>query len=334
MKNFKINEEESKQILNLHSEMKKKVLFLNEQVQDAKAKLQQYMDDGCLSLGEATDLKDTKGNNIPAVKIKSKKVPGRIYFVFSDLSYGYYDANGKFVYEKNKLYCPSPHTNRQEIEKLKTEENWMERHETNASDLDLANNQKWETHKVGNVILYRRKGDITVAAGTTDQNQKDILAGLRAIGWRTSDEVPANKRVNPTKASTIRSDWFTYFRDDLDLYPDPNAKARQNNPTVGNEDSARKFTESLNLLTISDCKKDIEEFFNLYAYDVPGQDPFLLETKNQTIRYCARRFDFDKIIYAKTRKRLFVLAGYNNDQGTGTPSDSPFRIKLPPSYKP
>lgn len=331
MNRFILNEEESKRIIDLHTRERNKKNLFTEQVSD-RNQLQTYVDNGCISGGKVVPLTISGGKQIFAVEKPSTKIAGRIYYYLSDFRFGHFDENGKFVYGQGTWKCPSK-TNRDEIEKLKKEQGWMEEKEIGVSITDLSNKEKWETKKVGDVTLYRRISGIT-ATEDLGQEAKDILDGLRKKGWKTADKVPANKRVGGTRLSSLRPDWKQYFSDDLILYPNPNAVARPKNQKPEDIDDTQKFTQSLENLTKDGCQIEIEEFFNLYVYEVTVFDPVEVATRKRNVQYCARKFDFDKLIYAKTRKRLFVLAGYSNDQGTGTPRESVFRINLPPSYKP
>lgn len=328
MKNFKINKEESERIIVLHSELKKKFNFLNEQAQDAETKLQKYIDDGCLSLGEMTNLKDVNGNNIPAVKIVSKKIQGRVYFVFSDLSYGHYDATGKFIYEKNKLSCPS-YTNREEIEKLKQTEKWMERHETNASNLDLSNKDKWDTIMVGNVPLYKRKSD-TTATESLGEQAISILDELERYGLYTADKVEARYHVNPIKISTLVDNYLQYFREDISLYDAPPKSGTSSQV----KDGLESFKEYLNTLTIPDCRAKIKDFYDGFIFNkLSGVSKIELFRRKKEVEHCATKYYFNNPVY-KTKKQLLVLAGYPNDESDGPGPKSPYRITLPKKYKP
>lgn len=326
MKKFNINEEESRRILSLHSQVKQNTRLFTEQVSEAE--LQTYIDTGCITNGEIESLPLTNGKEMMVIK---KPTANKTYYFLPDFRYGYFE-NNKFVYADNKWKCPSDWSTRKEIDQLKREQNWKERKELNVSDADLSNTSKWETKKVGNVTLYRMIGGIT-ATKELGADAQAILDSLEKTGWSTSDKTPANKRVGGVRLSSLRPDWKQYFSDDLILYPNPNAVARSKNQTPEDMDDIQKFTQSLKNLTIDGCKTEIEEFFNLHNYKVTsGIDPFEIAKRKRTIEYCSKKFDFNNIFYAKTRNKLLTLGGISKNNIPGASRESPYRIDLPGKY--
>lgn len=168
-------------------------------------------------------------------------------------------------------------------------------------------------------------------SGNSFKNANDILKGLRDSGWYTEEEVDVRYRVNPTPISKIYPQWNKYFSEDINLY-----KKEQGitlSPTTGTYASLDKFREDLDKLTISGCKNIIDVFFNGFYYNqrsVVSTEELI--AKKTEVEYCSKKFDFNNILYAKTRNKLLILGGISKNNIPGASRESPYRIDLPGKY--
>jgi len=334
---------EKKRILEMHSKMKK--VPINEQVEDLKGNLQSMIDNGFIkSPATVVQMQTTNPKLQFAVKKESVKTPGTFKYFFVDGRVGSF-VNNKFVFDKNKWNVAAfeeflrnkkiqnaTTTNRTEIDRVKQEQGWKERGELNVSDVDLANENRWEKTQVAGVTLYREKARVTASTGYSE-DVNSILTYLRNQGWQTAEEVPAFLRIptNSKKVSELHPDWKQYFPTDITMYYNDEVRTQ-----TGPDDTGRLKTvlKSIENLTEDQCKDKIDELYQGYRYSPASVPTPELSEKVKQVQYCVRKFDFDKLIYSKTRRKIFVLAGYSSKNDVGTPRNSPYRITLPNNYKP
>jgi len=344
------NIDEKKRILEMHSKMKKKII--SEQTEDVQSRLQSMIDFNLISKpAEVVGIPTSNPQLKYAIKKESKKTPGTFKYYFIDGRIGGY-INGNFVFDKEKWDVKSfensvkekkqeesDRVKNTEIVRVKNEGNWKERSElSDVSDQQLANTEIWEKIEVKGVPLYRKKATITVPS-TYEGDVKKILDYFRKLGWQSADEVPAYLRLpsNAKKISELFPEWRQYFTDDITLYYNSEYK-KQQETTPENENAPKErlsqFLTSLEQLTTDDCVKYIDNLYQGYRLnpsDVPIPE---IKEKVKIVQYCIRKFNFDTPIYSKTRKKIFVLAGYSSSKDVGTPQASPYRISLPNNYKP
>ena len=117
MKKINIQEEEIKNILNLHKQEKESKGLFMEQVTDLKSQLQKFIDTGCINGGVVVELKSANPNKKFAIKKESKKNPGTYNYFFIDFTFGNFDQTGKFVMGNGKWNCD--HLQKAQLEKTK-----------------------------------------------------------------------------------------------------------------------------------------------------------------------------------------------------------------------
>ncbi len=328
----------------------KKMISEQNNMNPTEKKLNDMIESGFIKQpASVVRLKGTSDPNLMfAIKKESVKSKNVFNYAFINGQIGTF-SNGKFIFLKERWDVSAydrflqkkqsdEQKTRQEIDKVKKEQNWKERSEITASDTDLLNKDKWEKIEIGGIPLYREKSTITVPS-TYEGDAKKILDYFRKIGWQSADEVPAYLRLpsNAKKISELFPEWRQYFTDDITLYFNSEYKKQQE--TTPEDENAPKerlsqFLTSLEQLTTDDCVKYIDNLYQGYRFnpsDVPTPE---IKEKVKIVQYCIRKFNFDTPIYSKTRKKIFVLAGYSSSKDVGTPQASPYRISLPNNYKP
>lgn len=328
MRKIIITENEAKRILGLHYKEKNIKKSLNEQVTALQKELEQYINTGCIKDGQIVSITTSNPKKEFAIKKQSKKNPDRINYFFTDFTSGYFDESGKFKYNQGKWKCSSTldWTTREEIDKLKKEQNWLERNETGVSDYDLSNTDKWETKEVGNVTLYRKKSQIT-ATGDLGDDAKQILTSLENSGFYTADKVSAELRIKPTMLSILYPNWKQYFSDDLPLYYDE--KIQKVDPTkITQGDTVLQSIEEN--LTIPLCRSLIDKMYQYHRYQISIPKEEILAIKNN-VQACVNKYKFDNPLY-KTPRKIRILAGISDDKDVGVSKNSPYRISLPNNY--
>jgi hypothetical protein len=204
---MRITDSEKKEILEMHSKMKKNVIL--EQANSAKDQLQGLLDNKCVPFGTVVQLRTTNPQLQFAIKQESKKNPGQIRYLFIDNSIGNLE-NGKIVYSTNKWKCSAPPQEVQQqsedvqynIAKAK-EDGWREMHELRKENVDT--NRLDVTHdkqQIGNVILYRTKNrgaevNTSLSSKEINADQQSFVDKWEKEGYRFN--VPLVERGTLTK---------------------------------------------------------------------------------------------------------------------------------------
>lgn len=298
---FNLTEGEVKNILEMHSKMKKETKVISEQTADSpeptlQQKLQSLIDDGCVKGGVVVQMGSTNPNKQYAIKQESTKTPGKYRYFFIDNTYGTV-VDGKFKYGTEKWEC---NTNKiqsdkassesqktattSNIENLKKEGGWKTYDELIATETkeNINNPAMYEKKVVDGVTLYRRTSGKGITGGL-DQRQQDVINQFKAKGAKLENEVTELQRKAWTrKLVSPKSDGL--FSEDLYMYFPPN--------TITNTEITSAFQDAVNDQTptdASDCKTSIEAYYMAFKKKKVFTDDVLSAMKEK-VQACKNEF--------------------------------------------
>ena len=302
---FNLTEGEVKNILEMHSKMKKEVKVLKEQTEPTlQEKLQSLIDDGCIKGGVVVQMGSTNPNKQYAIKQESTKTPGKFRYFFIDNTYGTVGPDGKFKYGSEKWEC---NTNKIQsdkeqlaktkadselqkvatdanVENLKKEGGWKTYDELIATETkeNINNPAMYEKKVVDGISLYRRTSGKGITGGL-DKRQQDVINQFKAKGAKLENEVSAlEAKAWTKKLVSPKSDGL--FSEDLFMYFPPN--------TISNTDITTAFEDAVRNQTpesSSDCKKAIEAYYMAFKKKKVFTDDVLTAMKEK-VQACKNEF--------------------------------------------
>ena len=313
---FNIPDYEVKNILEMHSKMKKNKSVLFEQTEPAvdpnETKLRESMKAGCLTNGSLK--RDKTTGKVLFVKNSTSK-PGVYIYFYGDMTYKYTDGSRSGKWECDEARTNAEKTN---VELTKTEGNWKERKDITDTDANVENPQMYEKKVVNGVTLYRSKASAGITSGLTD-DQKSIIKSWQDKGYKVRTD------LSPEEAKTWKEVVVSpvsdgYFSQDLKMFFDPTTLTKG----VGTGDTKVSVTTVIQNAVASrvptdkkDCKQTIEAYYVSYKKKRPLEPNEFdaLKTKTQA---CKNEFGGDwGALFPGGNKADEVLATMTGLSATG-----------------
>jgi hypothetical protein len=323
--NYIIDGEEKNQILEMHSKIKKPVI--SEQVTpDLRQKLTKVLDDGCVKNGNIVSMQTKNPALQLAIKQESTKTPGKFRYFFADNRVGIFDNNGKFQFSPSKWSCVGVQqsANKEDIDRVKKEGNWLEASETKTTRENLENPKMYEKKVVSGVTLYRPVISSGVADGLTDE-QKKVLKKYTDLGFKLRKDLDAEE-ARTWSSKVVYSADSGLFSQDLVMYFDPKN-------TVGTEENStsyqieKKFKEAYDNQTPKskrDCKDTIETYYEAWRTKKRFEQSQIFAMKEK-VQACANQFEGKwGGVLSRIDNYVEILRG---DREGGPLSDSKWRIE-------
>jgi hypothetical protein len=326
----KISQIEKNAILEMHSKLKKP-LISEQVVGDTKSKLTKMLDDGCVKNGKIVEMQSKNPVLQFAIRQESAKTPGKFRYFFADNRVGSFDGNGKFEFSPSKWSCNAAQqakldastvaqqtANKEDIDRVKKEGNWLEAIETKTTRENLENPKMYEKKVVSGVALYRPVINSGVAGGLTDEQIK-VIKKYTDLGGKLRKDLDAEQAK--TWSSKVVYPAGTLFSQDLVMYFPPsnitgaegtNVEA-QFNLAVSNQTPTSK----------KDCKNTVEAYYKAWK-SKKRIEPNTFIPMKEKVQACVNEFD------GKWGGMLSSIDNYVETLrgGTGGPlSDSEWRLK-------
>ena len=285
MNKFIIEESEKERILSMH-----KSLLKEETEPTLKDKLQKFIDDGCFPNGnpKVVPMKTSNPQKSFAIKIESKKTPGKFRFFFIDYSVGEMD-NGSFRYLDDTWECDQNAVKnktsiKSNIENIKKEGGWKTYDELIATDTreNISNPAMYEKKVIDGIELYRRTSGKGITSGL-DERQQKVVDKWKAQGAKLEKEVDAEqaktwtrKLVSPKSEGLFSEDFYMYFPP----------------TTITDIEITTRFEDAVSVQTpesADDCKKTIEAYYMAYIKS-KKIEPNMLNAMKEKVQACKNEY--------------------------------------------
>lgn len=294
MKNLFVNENQKKEILNLHEELKKKVMkslnkdnhknFINEQAEPIfidNRTLKQVMKD-CVKPGVKAIRTTFKSK--PAIKVDGGPDNIKIYTNEINTQFGGYNkyvlnSEETKIVKQDTWSCPVKKVQSQEditnIQRTKEQGGWKERKEIEDTNENVENPQMYDKITVSGVALYRSKPGAGVEKGSG--KAQSIIDDWKQKGYKLKSELsPSELNTWKPKVASPKSEG--YFNQDLIMYYDPT----QVKGATSNDFETITTNQSIDR---DNCKKNIEAYWDAYKKKIKV-DPATLNSKKEVIQAC------------------------------------------------
>jgi hypothetical protein len=283
----------------LNYKMKKSVIS-EQTTSNLREKLEKFLSDGCVKNGVIVSMQSTNPLLQLAIKQESTRTPGKFRYVFSDNRIGSFNENGKFEFSPSKMSCRAVQqsaaatvtaTQQSEIDsKIATEmkKGWKKLETLKDEGVDLTTlNQVFDKQVIGNVALFRPKGDVSTFTSNTsiaqfNQDQLDFIDRFTQKGYK----------LNPTRIEQYNLVKVTgeqlgapadLFPNGLVMWYDPN----QQSEIRGREDSVLGDILDNQSIDRTACRKNIEDFYELYRRRNSAQvDPATVDRARRIVQSC------------------------------------------------
>lgn len=284
---------------NSNYKMKKSVI--SEQTNpDLRQQLEKFLSDGCVKDGVIVSMQSTNPSLQLAIKQESSRTPGKFRYVFSDKRIGSFNENGKFEFSPSKMFCKALQqstaasvtaTQQSETDsKIATEmkKGWKKLETLKAEGVDLTTlNQVFDKQVIGNVALFRPKGDVSTFTSNTsiaqfNQDQLDFIDRFTQKGYK----------LNPTRIEQMNLVKVTgeQLGAPSDLFPNGLVMwydANQQSSIGGREDSVLSDILDNQSINRNACRKNIEDFYELYRRRNSAQvDPSTIDRARRVVQAC------------------------------------------------
>jgi hypothetical protein len=317
MKKFIIEESEIKRILSMHRTIKEQTAPAAPAVDPSLQKLRDAVKSGCFSNGKLFLNKTKNTYFFRGIKKSTKQ---EIDF-FPDMTYSFVDGSKKGKWTCPALTKPVEDQITTNLERLKTEANWLTKEDLINSGQTIEN--------IENPLMYTKKdfgGNPRYQAVTTagifgglDQRQKDKINNFKVMGYKLIGELTPKELsfFKPMVVSPVKDGLFST---DLIMYADPS----QITQGVGTGETKTNITQTIKNAVQNripkdkkDCKDTIKTYYYAFKKKRPlSQDEFsALKEKTQA---CKNEFYGDWDVLSGGRKMdnyLDIMSG-----GIGGPS--------------
>ena len=275
--------------------------LMKEQTSDSSAtnsdadlqKLRNLISVGCLSDGS---LKRRESTGEVFYRKQSVKQPSKQIDFYANMTYKFTDGSksGKWICPELSGLETSQATAQQtssEIEsKIATEEKkgWKKLETLKAEGVDLTTlNQVFDKQVIGNVALFRPKGDVSTFTSNTsiaqfNQDQLDFIDRFTQKGYK----------LNPTRIEQMNLVKVTgeQLGAPSDLFPNGLVMwydANQQSSIGGREDSVLSDILDNQSIDRTACRKNIEDFYELYRRRNSAQvDPATIDRARRVVQAC------------------------------------------------
>jgi hypothetical protein len=291
MSNFKIQESEKKRILGMHKSLLKEQATEQTSVKD---QLQKFIDDGCFPNGGpiVVKMKSTNPNKEYAIKIQSTKTPNKFRYFFIDNSVGQMENNA-FIFLQTPWVCSQSAKDNKilgdaVLKEKKDKEGWMEYSELTGkgySQLE-ADQGKYATEqfktKTGQVItLYKPKTGAVMGGQQEGMSaeQKAFITRYEAKGGKlklTPEEQASQRFRQISVPGSMAKDQGPFGDAGLKMY-----FAVDIIPSILGDSSELTTTVESQKITLDECKKFVDQFFEGYQDDTDIPDFELIKRKVQ-----------------------------------------------------
>jgi hypothetical protein len=283
----------------LNYKMKKSVIS-EQTTSNLREILEKYLSDGCVKNGVIVSMQSTNPSLQLAIKQESTRTPGKFRYTFSDKRIGSFNENGKFEFSPSKMSCQAAQqsaaaavtaTQQSEIDsKIATEmkKGWKKLETLKAEGVDLTTlNQVFDKQVIGNVALFRPKGDVSTFTSNTsiaqfNQDQLDFIDRFTQKGYK----------LNPTRIEQMNLVKVTgeQLGAPADLFPNGLVMwydANQQSSIGGREDSVLSDILDNQSINRNACRKNIEDFYELYRRRNSAQvDPATVDRARRIVQSC------------------------------------------------
>jgi hypothetical protein len=326
----------------LNYKMKKSVIS-EQTTSNLREKLEKFLSDGCVKNGVIVSMQSTNPLLQLAIKQESTRTPGKFRYVFSDNRIGSFNENGKFEFSPSKMSCRAVQqsaaatvtaTQQSEIDsKIATEmkKGWKKLETLKAEGVDLTTlNQVFDKQVIGNVALFRPKGDVSTFTSNTsiaqfNQDQLDFIDRFTQKGYK----------LNPTRIEQMNLIKVTgeQLGAPSDLFPNGLVMwydANQQSSIRGREDSVLSDILDNQSINRNACRKNIEDFYELYRRRNSAQvDPATIDRARRVVQACKdEHYGKWGIIGGNKFDDILDLLSGSKQGGPGTQGPSSiFRIK-------
>jgi len=287
----------------LNYKMKKSVIS-EQTASNSRQILEKFLSDGCVNVGTIVSMQSTNPLLQFAIKQESSKTPGKFRYLFADYRVGSFNENGKFEFNPAKFSCRGVQQSvaaaaaadaaaiqQSEIDsKIATEmkKGWKKLETLKAEGVDLTTlNQVFDKQVIGNVALFRPKGDVSTFTSNTsiaqfNQDQLDFIDRFTQKGYK----------LNPTRIEQYNLVKVTgeqlgapadLFPNGLVMWYDPN----QQSEIRGGEESILGDILDNQSIDRTACRKNIEDFYELYRRRNSAQvDPATVDRARRIVQAC------------------------------------------------
>jgi hypothetical protein len=287
---FNITETDIKNILEMHSDMKKKII--TEQIGNSgiDSQLQVFVDNGCVVNGVVTPMTTTNPQKKFAIKQESTKTPGKFRYYFIDFSYGTIE-NGEFVMGTTKWKCNSKSiddkTNQTtNISRTKEEGDWKEIKDITDTVENINNPKMYEKKVVNGVTLYRSIVSRGIASGLTEV-QKNLIKKYIDKGYKL------RKDLDSEESKTWQSEVVSpasegIFSQDLIMYFSPSNVVGAAGTSI--EDQFNKAINSQTPTSKGDCRDTIKAYYEAWKTK-KRIEPNTFNPMKSKVQACANEFE-------------------------------------------
>jgi hypothetical protein len=326
----------------LNYKMKKSVI--SEQTSsNSRQTLEKFLSDGCVKIGTIVSMQSTNPSLQFAIKQESSRTPGKFRYLFADNRVGAFNENGKFEFNPSKFSCRGVQqsaaasvtaTQQSETDsKIATEmkKGWKKLETLKDEGVDLTTlNQVFDKQVIGNVALFRPKGDVSTFTSNTsiaqfNQDQLDFIDRFTQKGYK----------LNPTRIEQMNLIKVTgeQLGAPSDLFPNGLVMwydANQQSSIRGREDSVLSDILDNQSINRNACRKNIEDFYELYRRRNSAQvDPATIDRARRVVQACKdEHYGKWGIIGGNKFDDILDLLSGSKQGGPGTQGPSSiFRIK-------
>jgi hypothetical protein len=262
--------------------------------------LEKFLSDGCVKVGTIVSMQSQNPLLQFAIKQESTKTPGKFRYLFADNRIGSFNDTGKFEFSPSKFSCQGIQqsaaaavtaTQQSETDsKIATEmkKGWKTLETLKAEGVDLTTlNQVFDKQVIGNVALFRPKGDVSTFTSNTsiaqfNQDQLDFIDRFTQKGYK----------LNPTRIEQMNLVKVTgeQLGAPSDLFPNGLVMwydANQQSSIGGREDSVLSDILDNQSIDRTACRKNIEDFYELYRRRNSAQvDPATIDRARRVVQAC------------------------------------------------
>jgi hypothetical protein len=340
MKMYNITQVDRESILEMHSKMKKP-LISEQAVTDLKSQLNKILTDGCVKNGKIVTMQTKNPALQFAIKQESTKTPGKFRYFFADGRAGIFNADGKFEFLPGKLDCTEVQqaaaqavtaATQAEIDsKIATEmkKGWKKLETLKAEGVDLTTLDKvFDKIVIGNVTLYRPKGDSTTFTPNTsttqfNQDQLDFIDRFTTRGYK----------LNPTRVEQSTMVKITdkelgapgdLFPNGLVMWYDPNLQSTMS----GKDDTILGDIISNQSVDKNVCRKNIEDWYEGFKRrNSIVVEPSTMTKAKRIVQACNDEHYGEWGIAGRGKKFDNILDILTGRAQGGPGQNSPWRIK-------
>ena len=290
---FKITDTEVRDILEMHSKMKKPIV--SEQTNsttksELETQLQGFIDNGCVVNGTVVPMKSTNPQKKFAIKQESTKTPGNFRYYFIDFTYGGVEG-GKFVISPTKWKCNQSQIDAKtavttDTSRTKTEGDWKERKDIEDTVQNLENPKMYEKKVLNGVTLYRRLASSSIG-GSLTPDQKAVIDKWVKLGGKLRKELDAEEAKTWT-SRVVSPASEGYFSQDLVMYFPPSNVTGAEGTNV--ETMFKNAVTSQTPTSKKDCRDTIRAYYEAWKTK-KRIEPNTFEAMKEKVMACANEFE-------------------------------------------